>query len=195
MGGERLAAMTPAALSILMGTFPEAAERNKAIGAWGATVGIGAAAAWIVGGPLVDGPGWHWVFRMNVLVGLAIAALAVGILPESRDRGATRNFEVTGVVSVTAALGAPVYALVALVYVLVDAPTAGWDSARTVGLFALSLALFGAFAAIERRARSPLVPRRIAGSRSLLSANLGLAFTAVSIYRMAFIVSLVDRDG
>lgn len=125
---------------------------------------------------------------MNVLVGLAVAALAVGVLSERRDRGATRNFDITGVVSDTAAL-------VALVYALVDAPTAGWDSARTVGLFAVSLALFGAFAAIVRRSRSPLEPRRIARSRSLLSANLGLAFIAASIYGMALIVSPVDRDG
>jgi hypothetical protein len=76
----------------------------------------------------------------------------------------------------------------------VEAPTAGWGSAQTVGLFALSLGLFGAFAAIERRAKSPLVPRRIASSRSLLSANLGLAFTAASIYGMAFIVSLYGQD-
>jgi len=60
--GLGAAAMTPAALSILMRSFPEGADRNKAIGAWGATGGIAATAAWIVGGPLIDGPGWQWVF-------------------------------------------------------------------------------------------------------------------------------------
>ena len=67
--GLGAAAMTPAALSILMRTFPEGAERNRAIGAWGATGGIAATAAWIVGGPLIDGPGWQWVFWINVPAG------------------------------------------------------------------------------------------------------------------------------
>ena len=67
--GLGAAAMTPAALSILMRTFPEGAERNRAIGAWGATGGIAATAAWIVGGPLIDGPGWQWVFWINIPVG------------------------------------------------------------------------------------------------------------------------------
>ena len=185
--GLGAAAMTPAALSILMRSFPEGAERNRAIGAWGATGGIAATAAWIIGGPLIDGPGWQWVFWINIPVGLAIAAMAVGLLGESRDAAATRSFDVGGVLSVTAAL-------VALVYALVEAPTAGWTSVQTVALFALSLALFGAFAAIERRAKAPLVPRRIAGSRMLLAANLGLGLTAASIYGMAFIVSLYGQE-
>src|SRR5205807_8010383 len=108
--GIGAAAMTPAALSILMRTFPEGPERNRAIGAWGATGGIAATAAWIIGGPLIDGPGWQWVFWINIPVGVAIAALAVGLLPESHDTSATRNFDVAGVVSVTAALVALLYA-------------------------------------------------------------------------------------
>ncbi|MFL5865325.1 MAG: MFS transporter [Solirubrobacteraceae bacterium] len=185
--GIGAAAMTPAALSILMRTFPEGAERNRAIGAWGATGGIAATAAWIVGGPLIDGPGWQWVFWINVPIGVAIAALAAGLLPESRDTSATRNVDIAGVLSVTAAL-------VALVYGLVEAPTAGWASAQTVVLFALSLALLGTFAAIERRSNAPLVPRRIARSRALLAANLGLGLTAASIYGMAFIISLYGQE-
>jgi predicted MFS family arabinose efflux permease len=74
--GVGAAAMTPAALSILMRTFPEGAERNKAIGAWGAAGGIGATAAWIIGGPLIDGPGWAWVFWINVPIGIASIGIA-----------------------------------------------------------------------------------------------------------------------
>ena len=185
--GLGAAAMTPAALSILMRAFPEGAERNRAIGAWGATGGMAATAAWIIGGPLIDGPGWQWVFWINVPVGLVIAVLAVGLLHESRDADATRSFDVAGVVSVTTAL-------VALVYALVEAPTAGWASTQTLGLLALSLALFGAFAALERRATAPLVPRRIAGSRTLLAANVGLGLTAASIYGMAFIISIYGQQ-
>ena len=102
--GVGAAAMTPAALSILMRTFPEGAERNKAIGAWGATGGLGATAAWLIGGPLIDGPGWQWVFWVNVPAGLGLVAVAAALLGESRDTTATRRFDVAGVLSVTAAL-------------------------------------------------------------------------------------------
>ena len=116
MQGVGAAAMTPAALSLLMSTFREGAERNKAIGAWGATGGFGATAAWIIGGPLIDGPGWQWVFWINIPVGITIAALATGLVRESRDATATRDFDVPGVLSVAAAL-------VALIYAVIQAPT------------------------------------------------------------------------
>jgi EmrB/QacA subfamily drug resistance transporter len=185
--GLGAAAMTPAALSILMRTFPEGAERNKAIGVWAAAGGIGATAAWIIGGPLIDGPGWAWVFWINVPIGAAIAALAVALLPESRDSTARREFDVAGALSVTAALGV-------LVYAVVDAPNAGWASTRTAALFAASLALFAAFVAIERRTRAPLVPRAIARSRTLIAANVGLAFAAASIYGMSFVLALYGQQ-
>jgi EmrB/QacA subfamily drug resistance transporter len=186
--GVGAAAMTPAALSILMRTFPEGAERNKAIGAWGAAGGIGATAAWIIGGPLIDGPGWAWVFWINVPIGVAIAALAVGLLPESRDTTAqNRSFDVAGALSVTAAVGV-------LVYAIVDAQSAGWGSGQTVALLAASLVLFAAFVAIERRAKAPLVPRRIARARTLLAANVGLAFAGASIYGMVFVVALYGQQ-
>jgi EmrB/QacA subfamily drug resistance transporter len=185
--GLGAAAMTPAALSILMRTFPEGAERNKAIGAWGAAGGIGATAAWIIGGPLIDGPGWAWVFWINVPIGVAIAALAVGLLPESRDTTARREFDIAGALSVTTAVGV-------LVYAIVDAPSAGWGSTKTVALLAASLGMFAAFVAIERRANRPLVPRRIARARTLLAANVGLAFAGASIYGMVFVVALYGQQ-
>jgi EmrB/QacA subfamily drug resistance transporter len=185
--GVGAAAMTPAALSILMRTFPEGAERNKAIGAWGAAGGIGATAAWIIGGPLIDGPGWAWVFWINVPIGVAIAALAIGLLPESRDTTARRKFDLAGALSITAAVGA-------LVYAIVDAPTAGWGSGQTIALLAASLVLFAVFFAIEQRAAEPLVPRRFARARTLLAANVGLAFAGASIYGMVFVVSLYGQQ-
>src|SRR3954463_9384230 len=100
--GLGAAAMTPAALSTLMTTFPEGAERNKAIGIWGAVGGLGATAGWVVGGPLVDGPGWQWVFWLNVPVGIALLALALRLLPDSRDPEVGRSFDVGGALTVTA---------------------------------------------------------------------------------------------
>src|SRR4051795_9443946 len=132
--GLGAAAMTPAALSTLMTTFPEGAERNKAIGIWGAVGGLGATTGWVIGGPLVDGPGWEWVFYLNVPVGVVLLAVALPLLPESRDRSVARSFDLPGALTVTAGLAL-------LMYTLVDAPNAGWGSTRTIGLFALAGAL------------------------------------------------------
>jgi MFS family permease len=82
--GAGAAIMTPTALSIISTTFTEGSERNKALGIWGALGGIGAATAWLIGGPLVDGPGWRWIFFINVAIGLAALALSPVLLRESR---------------------------------------------------------------------------------------------------------------
>jgi EmrB/QacA subfamily drug resistance transporter len=186
--GLGAAAMTPAALSILMRTFPEGAARNKAIGAWSAAGGIGASAAWLVGGPLIDGPGWQWVFWINAPIGIALALLAATLVPESRDASATGgSFDIPGALSATAALAV-------LIFAVVNAPTSGWTSTQTILLFAASLVLFAAFVAIERRAKAPLVPHRIARSRTLFAANIGLGGTMASIYGMAFILTLYGQQ-
>src|SRR6476620_4860074 len=161
--GLGAAAMTPAALSTLMTTFPEGAERNKAIGVWGAVGGLGATAGWVIGGPLVDGPGWQWVFWLNVPVGVILLAFAARLLPESRDASVSRTFDVAGAASITGALAL-------LMYTLVEAPTAGWGSVRTISLFALAAALLVAFVTIEKRTSQPLVPLRIFRSRTLVAA-------------------------
>src|SRR4051812_10933414 len=185
--GLGAAAMTPAALSTLMTTFPEGAERNKAIGIWGAVGGLGATAGWIVGGPLVDGPGWEWIFFLNVPIGIVLLVLALRLLPESRDATVKRSFDVGGALTVTAGLAL-------LMYTLVDSPNAGWGSLRTIGLLTVSLALLVAFVAIEGRAQQPLVPLRIFRARSLLAANVGLGFAAASVYSMSFILALYGQE-
>jgi len=185
--GVGAAAMTPAALSTLMTTFPEGAERNKAIGIWGAVGGLGATAGWVIGGPLVDGPGWAWVFYLNVPIGIALLAVATRLLPESRDASVRRSFDPAGAFTVTAALAL-------LMYTLVDAPNAGWGSIRTTGLFALAGVLLLAFVAIESRARQPLMPRRVFRSRTLVAANVGLGFAAASVYSMSFILALYGQE-
>ena len=117
--GAGAAIMTPTALSIISTTFTEGAERNKALGIWGALGGIGAAAAWLIGGPLVDGPGWRWIFFINVPVGLAALALSPVLLRESRGSLTRRSYDPAGALAITGAL-------VLLVYAVVKAPDAGW---------------------------------------------------------------------
>lgn len=185
--GLGAAAMTPAALSILMRTFAEGADRNKAIGVWAAAGGLGASAAWLIGGPLIDGLGWQWVFWINVPIGVAIVALGARLLPESREVEAPRSFDLAGALSITLGIGA-------LIYAVVEAPTQGWGSTQTLALLGLGAVLIVAFGAIEHRAVAPLVPRRIARSRELLAANVGLGFAAASVYGMVFILSLYAQQ-
>ena len=185
--GLGAAMMTPTALSILMRTFPEGAERNKAMGVWTAMGGMGATAAWLIGGPLVDGPGWQWVFWINIPIGVALFAAASRLVPESRDLDAPRSFDVAGTAAVTASLAV-------LIYDLVDAPSRGWGSTRTIGLFAVAVALFVAFVVIERNAKHPLIPRRIAASRTVWAANIGLGGVMASIYGMVFILALYGEN-
>src|SRR4051812_26680250 len=185
--GLGAAAMTPAALSTLMTSFPEGAERNKAIGIWGAVGGLGATTGWVIGGPLVDGPGWQWIFYLNVPVGLVLLAVGLRLLPESRDRSVARSFDLAGAFTITAALAL-------LMYTLVEAPTAGWGSTRTLALFGIAGSLLVSFVAIEARTREPLIPLRILRSRTLVAANVGLGFAAASVYAMSFVLALYGQQ-
>src|SRR3954451_10602736 len=142
--GVAAAIMTPTALSIVTTTFEEGPERNKALGIWAAIGGVGATAAWLVGGPITDGLGWEWIFFVNVPVALAVVALSPVLLRESRAREHGRRFDLPGAVTITAAL-------VALVYAVVEAPKAGWASGQTLGLLAASAVLIALFVAIEAR--------------------------------------------
>ena len=177
--GVAAAIMTPTALSIVMTTFEEGAERNKALGIWAAIGGIGATAAWLVGGPITDGLGWEWIFFLNIPVALAVVALSPALLRESRDLGHGRRFDLAGALTITAAL-------VALVYAVVEAPTTGWGDGRTLGLLGISAALLALFAWIESRSRAPLAPLRVFRSRALVGGNLVLFALGMLAFGMPF---------
>src|SRR5215813_6198518 len=162
--GIGAAIMTPTALSIITTTFEEGAERNKALGIWGALGGIGATTAWLIGGPIVDGLGWEWIFFINIPVGLAALALSPVLLRESRAAVERRSYDPAGAVTITGALAL-------LVYAIVEAPNTGWGDPQTILLLAGSAALLGAFALIESRHPAPLVPLRIFRSRTIVGAN------------------------
>src|SRR4051794_23913059 len=148
--GLGAALLSPAALALVTTLFAEGADRNKAMGVWGAVAGSGGAAGVLLGGMLTQWAGWEWVLFVNVPIGLAAAALSPRLLPESRTDGA-RHFDIAGAVTVTLGLSL-------LVYSLVDANSAGWASFETFALLGGALALIAAFVAIERRTRAPLVP-------------------------------------
>jgi EmrB/QacA subfamily drug resistance transporter len=177
--GVAAAIMTPTALSIVTTTFEEGAERNKALGIWAAIGGIGATAAWLIGGPVTDGLGWEWIFFVNVPVALAVTALSPVLLRESRGQDHGRRFDLAGAITITAAL-------VALVYAVVKAPAKGWTDPQTLGLLALSAVLIALFIVAESRSAAPLVPLRVFRSRALVGGNLVLLALGMLAFGMPF---------
>ena len=109
--GLGAAILSPAALSIVATTFKDGAERNKALGIWGAVAGSGGAAGVLLGGVLTEYLGWEWVLWVNVPIGIAAAALAPGLIAESRDESEVRHFDVAGATTITLGLSALVFAL------------------------------------------------------------------------------------
>ena len=181
--GLGAAIISPSALSIVTTMFRDGAERNKALGAWGAVAGAGGAAGVLFGGILTDGLGWEWVLWVNVPVALAAAALAPSLISESRSESRTRHFDAAGAVTVTAGLSL-------LVYAIVDATDAGWGSLQTLGLIGISAALIAAFVAIELRSQAPLMPFRIFRLRTLTGANVVGLLVGGSLFSMFFFITL-----
>ncbi len=181
--GIGAAMLSPAALSIVTTTFADGAERNRALGVWGAVAGSGGAAGVLLGGALTQGPGWEWVLWVNVPIGLIAAAIAPALIAESRSEDQHRHFDVGGAVSVTAGLSV-------LVFALVEASSAGWASAQTLVLLALAAVLLASFVAIERRSAAPLVPFSIFRLRTVTGANVVGLLTGGSLFSMFFFISL-----
>jgi MFS family permease len=127
------------------------------------------------------------VLWVNFPIGIAAALMAPRLIAESRAESQTRHFDVAGAVSVTAGLST-------LVYALVEAPDAGWGSTQTVGLLATSIALIGAFIAIERRSAAPMVPFSIFRLRTLTGANVVGVLTGASLFSMFFFISLYMQN-
>ncbi len=180
--GFGAAVVLPAALSIVMNMFPEGAERNQALGLWGAIGAAGATFGVLTGGLLTRYAGWEYIFFLNVPAGAAALLLAPRVVPESRLAGARRRFDPLGAVTVTGAL-------LLLVYAISQAPQA-WGSARTVTLLAVSAALLLAFVVIEARAAAPLVPLRIFRLRTVAVANAVGLLLGGSFFGFIFIGTL-----
>ena len=181
--GLGAAIVSPAALSIVTSLFAVGAERNKALGAWGAVAGSAGAAGVLLGGILTDGLGWEWVLWVNVPVAAIALALTPGLIPESRSESATRHFDAAGAVSVTAGLSV-------LAYAFLDASSSGWGSTKIISLLATAAVLIAAFVVIELRSAAPLVPFRIFRLRTLTGANVAGLLLGASLFSMFFFISL-----
>ena len=169
------AMVSPAALSIILTTFAEGHERNRALAVWGAIAGAGGAVGLLLGGLIVEALSWRWVFFVNVPIGATVLALAPRVVPESRMSRVTRGYDAEGAIAIT--LGT-----MALVFTLIKADPWGWTSARTLAGFAVAALLIAAFVIIERRHENPLVPLRIFSNRSLAASDATMLVVAAGLF-------------
>jgi EmrB/QacA subfamily drug resistance transporter len=180
--GVGAAIISPATLSIITTTFDEGAERNKALGIWGAMGGSGAAAGVLFGGILTKYAGWEWIFFVNVPVGAIVLALCRPIVRESRIPG-VRGFDVGGAATITGSVALFVYAIS-------KAPDNGWGSATTIGLLIGAAIVLGAFVAIEKLHEAPMVPFHIFSLKTLTGANVAGFFLGAVVYANFFVLTL-----
>jgi len=179
IGGAIVSAV---ALSLIVTLFTEPAERAKAMGVFGFVASGGGSIGVLLGGVLTDTLDWHWIFLVNVPVGIAVFALTLVLLPASRGQAGGR-LDVAGAVTVTAASMVAVYAIV-------NGNDAGWTSARTLGLLALAATLIGVFLAIESRTSAPLVPLGLFRLRNLAISNVVGVLWAAAMFAWFFLAAL-----
>jgi EmrB/QacA subfamily drug resistance transporter len=178
------ALVSPAALSIILTTFAEGPERNRALAVWGAIAGAGGAVGVLLGGVIVQAISWRWVFFINVPIGAIALVLTARIVPESRSAAAAkRGYDLGGAISIT--LGT-----MALVFTLIKAESWGWGSGKTIAGFAIAALLIAAFLVIEQRHPDPLVPLRIFSNRSLAASDVTMLLVAAALFGMFFFCTL-----
>ena len=178
------AALTlPAALSIVMNMFPEGAERNKALGIWGAVGAMGATVGVLAGGLLTRYVGWQYIFFLNVPIGLAALALAPRIVPESRLRSERRRYDPFGAVTITAGL-------VVFVYAISQAPQVGWAATQTLAMLATAAVLLVAFFVVEGRVEAPLLPMRLFRLSTVAGSNAVGFLLGASFFTFIFVGTL-----
>ncbi len=180
LGGAIVAAV---ALSLIMILFTEAGDRAKAMGVFGFVAAGGGTVGVVAGGLLTDTLNWHWIFLVNLPIGVAVYALCLALLPASNVHVAVGRVDVAGAVTVTASLMLAVYAIV-------NGNTDGWTSAQTLGLLAGAVALLALFLGIELRVRSPLVPLGLFKLRNLATANIVAPLTAAAMFAWFFLAAL-----
>ncbi|MEU8041889.1 DHA2 family efflux MFS transporter permease subunit [Streptosporangium sp. NPDC049078] len=170
-------------LGILVTLFTEPGERAKAIGVFSFTGAAGASIGQVLGGVLTDALSWHWIFFVNLPIGLVTIAIAIRALPGERGVGLAAGADVLGAVLVTGGLMLGLYTVVKI-------EEYGWLATHTLGLGAVSIALLAAFLVRQATARTPLMPLRILRSRNVSGANLAQILTLSAMFALQIIVAL-----
>lgn len=177
------ALLSPAALAILLATYPEGGGRRRALSAWAALMGLGAAFGLVAGGVIVEVADWRWVFLVNLPVAALALIAAVRVLPPDDSSRARPAPNVFGAALAT-------LALLLLVFTVVETEDHGWTSGRTLASLAIAALLAVAFAATERRSASPLLPRELIRRRRAMSANAVVFIAAGGLLAMFFFLTL-----
>jgi EmrB/QacA subfamily drug resistance transporter len=178
-------AMTSAVvLGMIVTMFPEPREQAKAIGVYGFVASAGGSVGLLAGGVLTESINWHWIFFINVPVGIATAILANRLLARDEGIGFGGGTDVPGALLITSALMLGVYTIVK------PAAESGWGSAQALALGAVSIALLAAFIAREATARNPLIPLRIFRSRNVSGANIVQALLVAGMFGLFFMGAL-----
>ena len=180
LGGAVVSAV---ALSLILTLFQEPAERTKAMGFFGFVMAGGGSIGVLLGGVLTDALSWHWIFLVNIPVGIAVFVLCLRLIPGSRGQAASGRLDIAGAVTVTGALMLAVYAIV-------NGNSDGWTSAQTLGLLGAAVALLGAFVGIESRVSSPLVPLRLFRLRNVAVSNGVGVLWAAAMFAWFFLAAL-----
>jgi len=180
LGGAVVSAV---ALSLIMTMFTEAGERAKAMGIFGFVMSGGGTIGVLLGGVLTDLLSWHWIFLVNLPIGVAVYALCVTLLPGTRRAAAGGNLDVGGAVTVTAALMLAVYAIV-------NGNDTGWLTGQTLGLLGAAVVLLGVFLVIESRVASPLMPLSLFRLRNVATSNVVGVLWAAAMFAWFFMSAL-----
>jgi EmrB/QacA subfamily drug resistance transporter len=180
--GLGAAMAAPAALSVLTGTFAEGPARNKALGIFGGVAGSAACLGLVVSGILVGGPGWRWIFLINVPIGIVLTAFVLTCVPEG-ERAHRGSADVLGAVTVTAGV-------LGVVYAVNKSAGYGWISPATLGVLIGAAAMLGLFVIVEQRVTAPLIPLAMFRLKILTSANIVAGLVMGSFFGMAFQITL-----
>ncbi len=180
LGGAVVSAV---AFSLIMFMFTEPAERAKAMGVFGFVMAGGGSIGVLLGGILTNSLDWHWIFLVNLPIGVVVFALSLRLLPTAHARPESRRIDVAGAVTVTVALMLAVYAIV-------NGNQKGWGSGQTLGLIGVAVALLAVFVAIESRIEAPLMPLGIFRHRNVATANVVGVLWAAAMFAWFFLSAL-----
>jgi EmrB/QacA subfamily drug resistance transporter len=177
------AVVTAVALALIMNLFTDSRERAKAMGIYGFVCSAGGSIGVLLGGFLTTSFNWHWIFLVNVPIGLLVYLASARLLPKDQVSGATVKLDFAGAITVTASMMLAVYAIV-------NGQQLGWTSSTTLALLGTATALLIAFLLIETRVRQPLVPLSLFRLRNVATANLVAVLWAAAMFAWFFISAL-----
>jgi EmrB/QacA subfamily drug resistance transporter len=180
LGGAVVSAV---ALSLIMNIFHEPEDRAKAMGVYGFVCAGGGSIGVLLGGLLTNAFSWHWIFLVNLPIGLAVYLLCLKLIPAGKGHAHGEQLDVAGAITITVSLMLAVYAIV-------NGNEAGWTSAETLGLLAASIILLGIFIAIEARISTPLMPLGLFRLRNIYTANIVAVLWAAAMFAWFFISAL-----